>query len=278
MLACNKEGMKRQSLKTIIKTCKGKTFNYKPLLSMAKDTKTKKGLSYGYLTGILYLSPSSEGRQEGLNIPNTCPFATIGCKKACLYTAGRGAFFSIKKARLHKTLFLLEGKTFNALPHQEGLLSLKYDIESLKTKAHNKGLIPCIRLNGTSDLKCHTWGLMEDFNNIQFYDYTKDFSRMKLYMQGLLPSNYHLTFSYNEDNKKACQEVLKQGHNVAVCFKGALPNFFMGYKVINGDLHDMTFIHKAKKGLIIGLIAKGKAKKDIEGFTIDNRQGLKSIL
>ena len=58
------------------------------------------------------------------------------------------------------------------------------------------------------------------------------------------------------------------GINVAVVFRNAeLPDKWLGIKVINGDKHDLRF--KDAKGCIVGLKAKGKAKKDKSGFVVD---------
>ena len=46
-----------------------------------------------------------------------------------------------------------------------------------------------------------------------------------------------------------------------------LPKKWLGIKVINGDKHDLRF--KDTKGRIVGLKAKGKAKKDKSGFVVD---------
>jgi len=70
----------------------------KPLLGFDTNAKTVKGEQLGFLTGILYLAPSDI---SGFNV---CPMAKIAqCEKACLYTAGRGAFTSIQNARIAKT-------------------------------------------------------------------------------------------------------------------------------------------------------------------------------
>ena len=45
-----------------------------------------------------------------------------------------------------------------------------------------------------------------------------------------------------------------------------LPAYFMGLPVLNGDESDLTFL--APKNTILGLYAKGKAKKDTSGFII----------
>ena len=49
-----------------------------------QNYKTVKGEKKGVITGILYLAPAS------ISGWNVCPKASEGCKKACLYKAGRG--------------------------------------------------------------------------------------------------------------------------------------------------------------------------------------------
>jgi hypothetical protein len=39
---------------------------------------------------------------DGLNL---CPFASDGCKKSCLYSAGRGKFSNVQLARINKSKF-----------------------------------------------------------------------------------------------------------------------------------------------------------------------------
>ena len=47
-----------------------------------------------------------------------------------------------------------------------------------------------------------------------------------------------------------------------------LPETYLGYQVINGDQTDLRFNDDV--GVIVGLKAKGKAKKDCSGFVIQN--------
>ena len=84
------------------------------------------------------------------------------------------------------------------------------------------------------------------------------------YLNGELPSNYHLTFSCSEHNEKISQLVLSMGGNVAVVFRDQLPETWSGYQVVNGDESDLRFLDK--KGVVVGLIEKGLAKKDETGF------------
>ena len=57
-------------------------------------------------------------------------------------------------------------------------------------------------------------------------------------------------------------------------FRNTPPETYKGYKVINGDLHDMRFTDP--KNVIVGLKEKlhlnpktGKKEKDTKGFVID---------
>jgi hypothetical protein len=63
---------------------------------------------------------------------------------------------------------------------------------------------------------------------------------------------------------------MQAGHNVAAVFstkKGFnLPKEYNGKEVIDGDKHDLRFIDK--RGVIVGLRAKGPARQDQSGFVI----------
>ena len=226
------------------------------LLSVNADAKTSKGSGHGFLTGILYLAPAKESGFE------VCPHRSEGCTTACLFTAGRGKFSNVRTARIRKTQFLFSDR--------KGFLSqLEKDIATLIQDANAKGMIPCVRLNGTSDIGWE--GVAKDiitkFNNVQFYDYTKSLPRMLRFCKGKMPSNYHLTFSKSEHNWRECLEVLRAGGNVAAVFL-TLPTQYEGYEISNGDETDLRF--RDKPNTIIGLKAKGEAKKDASGFVIRN--------
>jgi hypothetical protein len=226
-----------------------------PYLSIDTNAKTIKGQKLGFLTGILYLAPANESGR------NLCAHASAGCKAACLYTAGRGAYSNIKEARLKKTLaFLNDRKAF--------AMELKKEIASLAKKAEKKKMTPCIRLNGTSDIPWHNVeNIMQENPHIQFYDYTPNPFRMLQFLNGELPENYHLTFSRKEDNDGFVENVLERGGNVAVVFRKELPSTWKGKKVVNGDETDLRFLDE--KNVVVGLKAKGKGRKNQSGFIVD---------
>jgi len=219
-----------------------------------QNYKTVKGEKQGIITGILYLAPAS------ISGWNVCPKASEGCKKACLYKAGRGGFNSVQLARIKKTEFYYNNR-------KEFIDLLRKDIKSLIKKAQTKNMIPAVRLNGTSDLNFLTTGIIEEFPQVRFYDYTKVLNRF----YKSLPSNYSLTFSKSESNQTEVETALKLGANVAVVFntkKGQkLPETYLGYPVYDGDDTDLRFLDP--KNVVIGLRAKGPAIKDKSGFVIE---------
>ena len=226
------------------------------LLSVNVDSKTIKSNKAGFLTGILYLAPYDI---SGVNL---CPFAKVAqCHVACLNTAGRGGFDErVKSARLRKAKLFNENRG-------EFFAQLIDDINKLKREAKKKNLQAVIRLNGTSDIEFENiivageYNIFNLFPDLQFYDYTKNPNRKNL------PSNYDLTFSYSGVDSfiKFNRQALKNNMRIATVFK-IMPAQFMGREVINGDAHDARFIED--KNLVIGLKAKGKAKKDVTGFVV----------
>jgi hypothetical protein len=209
------------------------------------------------MTYILHLAPADVSGY------NTCPKATAGCKAACLNTAGRGGMFKkgettnvIQQARIRKTKMFFEDR-------ENFLAILKDDIRKAIKQATKKGLIPVFRLNGTSDISWEKYGVIQEFPNVQFYDYTKILGRK---VNGL--ANYQLTFSAADGNDLDVRRAIKEGYNVATVFgikkSQPMPETYEGMPVFNGDDSDLRFLDP--KGVVVGLYAKGKAKKDTSGF------------
>ena len=225
------------------------------------NTKTVKGEALGYQTYIMHLAPA---RMSGYQV---CPMASAGCASACLNTAGRGRFTRTQEARVRKTKWFFEDRA-------SFLAALVKDIEAAIRKSKRENFIPVFRLNGTSDIRWETVGLhmevkrrngvqvvhannvMDLFPEVQFYDYTKLANRT------MLPKNYHLTFSRSEVNE---QELLTTPHNIAVVFD-KLPATYMGREVIDGTETDLRFMDAPN--VVVGLLAKGKGKKDMSGFVV----------
>jgi len=225
------------------------------LLSTA-NPKIQKGTKLGYLSFILHLAPADLSGRE------TCPKRTPGCTAACLNTAGRGGMFkrgestnTIQRARIRKT-----NEFFN--DREQFMFDLYHDIVKAKKFAEKQGLIPVFRLNGTSDLSWEKYtvgttdmNLFQLFPTTQFYDYTKILGRKVSQYP-----NYHLTFSKADGNDSDVAEALMQGMSVVAVYD-KIPE-----GVPSADETDLRFLDP--KGTMLGLKAKGRAKKDYSGFVI----------
>jgi len=222
------------------------------------NAKTRKGEKLGYITYGMHLAPE---KKSGYNV---CPNASEGCAAACLNTAGRGAMSNVQEARIKKTLFFFKER-------QNFLDQLWKEIESSIKSAGRKDMVPCFRLNLTSDLPFHRIKnngetVLEAFPDQQFYDYTPDPDRFTSFLAGELPSNYHLTFSRKEDNEETCDAMFASGGSIAAVFRDSLPKLWKGRTVVDGDETDLRF--KDPKNVVVGLVEKGLAKKDETGFVI----------
>ena len=205
-------------------------------------------------TYILYLAPA-----DTIISHNLCPFASAGCKASCLYSSGRGRFTNVQESRINKAKFW----AYDRAKFYAQLSNELQQLEKRKVKI-------AVRLNGTSDID-HI-DLLYRYTGINylyskylvFYDYTKNINVYKKYIN----TSYKLTFSMSETNFDQVHDVLNIGGNVAAVFRNSLPSQFMGFDVINGDLTDLRI--NDPKNVIVGLIAKGDAKKDTSGFVINN--------
>ncbi|TPI67607.1 hypothetical protein FJ420_02020 [Mesorhizobium sp. B3-1-3] len=249
------------------------------------NAKTIKGDKLGnYETAIMYLAPASQSL-----LGNVCPMAQqAGCEMGCLSKAGRaGMFSSIVNARIAKTQrYFRDRATFMA--------DLVKDVAAFVRYCDKRGVKPAVRLNGTSDIQwevahpCYRDGsrfgsIFEAFPEVQFYDYTKVYKRA----YRSLPANYRLTLSYSMANVGYADAILttarETGANVAVVFRTKAqrdeyttrPETFFAAQlggasicrpVIDGDETDMRFTDPS--GVIVGLYAKGPAKRDTSGFVI----------
>lgn len=241
------------------------------------NAKTIKGDKLGnYETAIMYLAPASQSL-----LGNVCPMAQqAACEMGCLSKAGRaGMFSSIVEARIAKTQrYFRDRAVFMA--------DLVKDVAAFVRYCDKRGVKPAVRLNGTSDIQwevahpCYRDGerfasIFEAFPEVEFYDYTKIYKRVSR----KLPANYSLTLSYSEANR-AYADAVKQAAtwsrvNVAVVFRtkairdSYMASGFEGVEVLDGDETDMRFTDPKGHTHVIGLYAKGPAKRDTSGFVID---------
>ncbi len=233
------------------------------------NPKTKKKLEeFGYEMVIHHMTPDTLA--DGVH--TVCAWSSPGCRDSCLNTAGRSQIkgdltttnletYMIHRSRINKTLEFFKDR-------QGYADKLMIELILLEARAMKKGLMPVARLNGTSDIPWEHYIPMEAFVNTRFYDYTKGEQRMRSFLAGKLPANYDLTYSYHEFTAPGVvRRFTSQGANVAVVFRKEIPAAFQGVDVISGMEHDFRFMDK--KGCVVGLIARGRAKHDESGFVVD---------
>jgi hypothetical protein len=197
--------------------------------SVNMTTKHQKAFKYDELTYSLYLAPAKMSGYE------VCPMRTKECTKLCLNESGMNTMNmngdKINQSRIAK-------------------------IKSAELKAKKLGYKFSVRLNNTSDITPESFyihindkpvNILQYFQHIQFYDYTKVPKRIELLKKY---KNYDLTFSYSGHNLNECHSMLNKNVRVAVVFN-EVPKTFWDRKVIDGDLYDMRY--KDKKNVIVGL-------------------------
>lgn len=179
------------------------------------------------------------------------------CQDGCLVSAGRGRFDNVANARRAKTAY------FHA--DQSGFIDqLKKELTNFDKLCKRQNVRGVVRLNTISDIAWENYEIPQSFSDLTFYDYSKRVKRI-----GNTPSNYSLMFSYSgAPSYKKQVEQMPAGYPMAVVFRGELPTDFMGRKVIDGDISDLDNLRAGH--VVVGLRAKGKAKKDTTGFVVDS--------
>lgn len=227
--------------------------------SVNLTTKHAKAYDYNELTYSLYLAPAKMSGYE------VCPKRNEECTALCLNESGMNRI-DVKKNRINESRIK---KTKLFFEEREFFVNWLIDeISIAKRKAEILGYKFSVRLNNTSDISPELFyttidgkkkNLLEIFPDVQFYDYTKVYNRIKLTKKY---PNYDLTFSFSGYNFEECIESLNNDVRVAVVFK-KVPETFWGYKVIDGDKYDMRY--KDSTNVIVGLkfkTVRNKIKKD----------------
>ena len=200
-------------------------------------------------------------RVAGLSlIPDdrVCPMRHLaGCAAPCLRWAGRGPMLSVVTGRQSKLDYLYSDRL--------GFISqLKREITNFERLCSKSGVIPYVRLNVISDVKWESsaYGeIPQAFPNVNFYDYTKVANRLNK-----TPDNYKLMFSYSPAVKFQPQVRLAMAANVpmSAVFYPAIPDTFLGAKVINGDNSDIENLKYSYPNYIIGLKYKNANGRGID--------------
>tara|TARA_B100000925_G_scaffold274322_1_gene239714 strand:+ start:1118 stop:1942 length:825 start_codon:yes stop_codon:yes gene_type:complete len=228
-----------------------KTINFSLLTDSARQLKTGKSRSIeglkDYWVVSLELTPNAR----------TCPYAFakgLECTnggRGCLNTSGNGRFDTVQNARNRRTdLWFNDRDRF--------LILLKADLAIAQAVAVARGDRLAVRLDTFSSL--HLWHDDRIYDEIVkplqdqgaiFYDYIKaPLARIK----AGIAKGIDLTVSFTEQTTpKKLDEYMKIAR-VAVVFDGEVPDYWNGYRVINGDDHDLRFTEPL--GVVIGLTSK----------------------
>jgi hypothetical protein len=204
---------------------------------------------------VMHLLPA------GFSGCNTCAAHTPECAASCLDVAGNPGFMGVKTSgRARRTFMFAYNKNAALIKMAKEIDRMVYDAnsaglnfglrlngtsdiawesdrykfvfqrstklgQSKKKKAIKEGVERGSGYNCPTEpdapksIFCH-------FPEVQFYDYTKIFSRAMDAAQGKMPKNYHLTFSYSEKtNLKEMERLLDAGGNVAMVFAFAEKNY-----------------------------------------------------
>jgi len=221
----------------------------------SSNAKTAKNLRKSV---ILYLAPFTQN-SKGINM---CPKASKGCIDSCLFTAGLASVYAtINNARIARTEHFLSNR-------QEFLAQVIAEINKAAKKTEGD---LAVRLNGTSDVKLVEMAVSTGISiapNVVFYDYTKIIKKAgeRTLATG---HRYMVTFSRSETNEAEMLQHLNEGGIAAVVFS-ELPINYKGFPVVDGDERDDLMLD-LPKGTILGLKAKGKAKKDTSGFVVTGK-------
>ena len=225
------------------------------------NTKTLKGEAQGYHTIILHFLPADQAIQGR----TVCACSTEQCRELCLVTSGHGTVPAVHEARLRRTLEYWNDPVAYAK-------KLAQEVDYWDMHAQKKGMKLAVRICGTADLPSLARRVQALAPGALYYDYTKILKAIPLGNKGPV----HYTFSRSERNDAECIAALDYGCNVAVVFATKkdqeLPKKYrlggvLPVDVIDGDANDLRFLDP--KGVIVGLRAKGRARRHQGGFVVE---------
>jgi hypothetical protein len=211
------------------------------------SSKHEKAYKYDELVYTIYLAPAKLSGYE------VCPMRSEECTRLCLNESGHNRIDihqnRINISRIKKTKLFFENRDF----------FVRWMFEEIKLgeiKAKKLNYKFSVRLNNTSDISPESFyidingkkiNVLQYFQHIQFYDYTKVANRFDLTKKY---KNYDLTFSYSGTNMVECLNMLNKKVRVAMVFN-TIPEMYLNYKVVPGDDYDMRYYDE--KNIIVGL-------------------------
>lgn len=208
------------------------------LSTNAKIEKTPAGVPI--VNSGISLAPS---RRSGVR--NVCPEATPGCIAACvLWFAGRTLTAVVRGAAIARTMLLqFAPDVFHA--------RLDREIEAQEAEADESGARSFVRTNAASD-EDYGPAIARRHPRTTFYDYTKVRQRIRDYLAGKFPANYHVSYSVHEHSAFAdVAEFLRGGANVVV----VVDSYYWGPSKRYGTLPEfITFRSPAGDEITVGTV------------------------
>jgi hypothetical protein len=214
------------------------------------------------VTGVVVLGLElSSGAliEEGFKTFILCGTATkldLVCQQPgnCVRYGGNGRFASVGNARERRTRLLRDHR-------QDFFALLESEIALAIAVAKIKGIEVQFRLNTFSDLNFHR--VIRKFPDVTFFDYTKEVKRYQAFLNpnSSHPTNYHLTYSMHEHSSlPQVLSFIRRGGNVSFLYHSkTVPEFFHGFPVLDGDIHDLRSADFP--GCFVALSAKAGMRK-----------------
>lgn len=173
------------------------------LSSNSKIEKTPAGVPI--INSGISLAPSKRS-----GVRNACPAATPACIAACvLWFAGRTVTAVVRGAAIARTMLLHYAP---AVFHSR----LDAEIDAQEAAAADAGARSFCRPNAASD-EDYGPSIAARHPQTTFYDYSKVRQRVRDYLTGKLPPNYHISYSVHEHSEfRDVAEFLRAGGNVVV--------------------------------------------------------------
>lgn len=239
------------------------------------SAKLAKGLSHAVSAAVHYLAPH---RSAGLGV-SLCPWSTPGCRRGCLYTAGRAGIIrsgersnAILRARIRRSRAFWDARA-------DYIARMIHGAKLHVRSALAAGMVPALRPNGTSDLPWESLAPALFDLGCTVYDYTKSKARALACAAGRMPPSYHLTYSASEEDTEAdILAMLRAGVGVAIVYDAPAHLLVthrgtaFGHRAIDGDESDARFADRERfgiakgEGYVIALRAKARARADRSGF------------
>lgn len=255
--------------------------------------KAIKADAFGFINAIHYLSPADRA-----GVGDICSHRSPACTALCLgHTSGQAGMVAdadmesgdnnVRRSRREKTHRFMRDRA-------NYLRDVCRSIDNLIMRSSRFGKRLCVRMNGSSDIAWEgirfqltrdergkvasvtlggfgSGSIFDHYPDIDFVDYTKNPRRF----DRKLPRNYWLTFSRSETNEDTAIALLCRGVNVAVVFGSDKPIAWNGFRVIDGDQHDLRHLDdrvprdSGALGFVVALSPKGRvAKRDESGFVV----------